>query len=245
MLRKSLSGPISFALLVALASTGAAQENQTSVTVRIAKTKGSVSPFGKVTGPRGSGVTVRLYRVRPEGASLLDTERAAVSDNGAYEAKFDRPRRGECRVDVRVAGTEARDSEPFPCYIPDFPPGRATLTSPTSSVSIDALIAATDPHRSYGLMYRPRMRNRLGMAFLYESQGDHGSFWMKNTLLPLSIAFIDANDVVVRILDMDPCVDDPCDVYDPEVPYSAALEVNQGAFDEWGISEGDRIEIDP
>jgi uncharacterized membrane protein (UPF0127 family) len=243
MLRKSLSGLISSALLVALAPIGTAQENQTSVTVRIAKTKGSISPFGTVSG-QGSDVMVRLYREVPDGSKLLDKKRVVASRNGHYEARFDRPRRGECRVNVRVTGTDARDEEQFPCYIPDFPQGRATLTSATDSVSIDALIAATDPHRNYGLMYRPKMRSDLGMAFLYEGQADHGGFWMKNTLLPLSIAFIDDNDVVVRMFDMTPCKQDQCRVYDPKVPYSAALEVNQGAFEEWGISEGDRIEID-
>ena len=70
---------------------------------------------------------------------------------------------------------------------------------------------------------------------------------MKNTLIPLSIAFIDENDVVVRILDMEPCVEedeDFCEVYDPEADYKSALEVNQGAFDEWGIQEGDTIRFD-
>ena len=244
MLRKSLSGLISMALVVALATFGTAQENEASVTVRIAKTEASISPFGIVSG-RGSEVMVRLYRDRTDGSKVLDKERVAVSGNGRYEARFERPKRGNCRVVVRVPGFDARDEEPFPCYIPDFPMGHATLTSATESVSIDALIAATDPRRQYGLMYRPKMRGDLGMAFIYDGQDDHGGFWMKNTLLPLSIAFIDANDVVVRILDMDPCVDDPCEVYDPQVPYSAALEVNQGAFEKWGISEGDRIEIDP
>ena len=243
MLRKSLSGLISSALLVTLASIGAAQENQTSVTVRIAKTNVSISPFGTVSG-QGSVVMVRLYREAPDGSKLLDKKRAAVSGNGHYEARFDRPKRGNCRVVVRVTGFGARDEEPFPCAIPDFPRGGATLTSANDSVSIDALIAATDPHRNYGLMYRPKMRSDLSMAFLYEGQADHGGFWMKNTLLPLSIAFIDENDVVVRMFDMTPCKRDRCRIYDPEVPYSAALEVNQGAFEGWGISEGDRIEID-
>jgi uncharacterized membrane protein (UPF0127 family) len=88
------------------------------------------------------------------------------------------------------------------------------------------------------------MREDLGMAFLYDSQANHGGFWMKNTLIPLSIAFVDSNDVVINIVDMEPCVEDPCESYDSGGAYQMALEVNQGAFGEWGIDEGDRIEID-
>ncbi len=109
---------------------------------------------------------------------------------------------------------------------------------------IDVLIADEDHERAYGLMYRPRMRADLGMAFLYESDTD-GGFWMKNTLIPLSIAFFDSNGVILRIMDMEPCTDDPCPVYDPDVSYRGALEVNQGAFGDWGISEGDHVEVDP
>ena len=70
-----------------------------------------------------------------------------------------------------------------------------------------------------------------------------GGFWMKNTLIPLSIAFFDQDGEILEILDMDPCEKDPCPTYDPGVPYWGALEVNKGAFDEWGVSAGDTIRM--
>ena len=53
---------------------------------------------------------------------------------------------------------------------------------------------------------------------------------MKDTLIPLSIAFAGEDGTILAILDMDPCEADPCEIYDPDVSYRSALEVNQGAF---------------
>jgi uncharacterized membrane protein (UPF0127 family) len=68
---------------------------------------------------------------------------------------------------------------------------------------------------------------------------------MRNTLIPLSIAFFDSTNRIVRILDMEPCDDDQaeCPLYSPETSYRGALEVNQGAFDTWGVAEGDTVLI--
>jgi hypothetical protein len=64
---------------------------------------------------------------------------------------------------------------------------------------------------------------------------------MKNTLIPLSIAFFDRQGVILRILDMEPCRADPCPVYYPGVVYQGALEVNQGWFRRRGLKEGARV----
>ena len=66
---------------------------------------------------------------------------------------------------------------------------------------------------------------------------------MKNTLIPLSIAFYDRRGRIVRILDMTPCRADPCPVYDPRATYRYALEVNRGAFKRWKVHMGDRIVV--
>ena len=81
------------------------------------------------------------------------------------------------------------------------------------------------------------------MVFVFE-RPENGSFWMKNTLIPLSIAFFDADGRILRILDMEPCEADPCPVYDPEVAYRGALEVNKGVFARWRVSEGDRVRVE-
>jgi hypothetical protein len=89
-------------------------------------------------------------------------------------------------------------------------------------------------------MHRESLDDDAGMIFMFFEE-QQGGFWMKNTLIPLSIAFFDANGEILRIMDMRPCEADPCPVYDPEVTYMGALEVNQGAFDRWGVEEGDTI----
>jgi uncharacterized membrane protein (UPF0127 family) len=67
---------------------------------------------------------------------------------------------------------------------------------------------------------------------------------MKNTLIPLSIAFLDADGRILRILDMEPCEADPCPLYPPGVAYTSALEVNQGAFERWGVEVGDLVTLE-
>jgi uncharacterized protein len=122
--------------------------------------------------------------------------------------------------------------------------GTATITAPTGSprVVLKVEIARTDAERGRGLMYRRSLAPKAGMVFLYPS--DHrGGYWMKNTLIPLDIAFYDARGKILRILTMQPCRRDPCRVYDPKVAYRAALEVNAGSFRRWGVRAGDRVAV--
>jgi uncharacterized protein len=103
-------------------------------------------------------------------------------------------------------------------------------------------IADTDDERAVGLMGRTSLPADAGMLFVYPGPTE-GAYWMKDTLIPLSIAFYDVDGTILRILDMEPCRRNPCPVYDPGVRYAGALEVNQGAFERWGVREGDRLEL--
>ncbi len=99
---------------------------------------------------------------------------------------------------------------------------------------------ATDPeHWQRGLMFRRSLPEDRGMLFVFP-QATGEPFWMKNTLIPLSIAFADKNGVILRILDMEPCRRDPCPSYYPGVAYRQALEVNQGWFRRHRVAPGDR-----
>lgn len=122
---------------------------------------------------------------------------------------------------------------------------RGTITIETSGgpVRVAVEIADSDAERQLGLMNRESLAEDAGMLFAFDEDVDFG-FWMKNTLIPLSIAFADAEGAIVRILDMEPCEADPCPVYDPDATYRTALEVNQGAFGDWGVAEGDRLVLD-
>ena len=135
---------------------------------------------------------------------------------------------------------DARTTVPPPD--PDFYTGRAILKGDGGSVLLDLEIAETPEQITQGLMYRTCVGARSGMAFIFFEEAD-GAFWMKNTLTPLSIAFFDRDGTILKILDMEPCEADPCELYDPDVSYFGALEVEQGKFAEWQITEGDDIHI--
>ena len=118
----------------------------------------------------------------------------------------------------------------------------AIIEGDKGPVLVNVEVAETSEERQKGLMFRESLPADSGMVFIFFG-GSEGGFWMKNTLIPLSIAFFDQDGEIVRILDMEPCTREPCRIYDPEVSYYGALEVNSGAFDEWGIEEGDTFRM--
>lgn len=135
-----------------------------------------------------------------------------------------------------------QNGSPAPKPSPDFALGKAIIEAEDGSVLVNLEIAETEAQRAQGLMFRTSMDEDCGMLFVFFEEHS-GGFYMKNTLIPLSIAFIDVDGKILRILDMEPCEADPCEIYDPGVPYHVALEVNQGAFDKWGVAEGDSVRI--
>jgi uncharacterized protein len=110
-------------------------------------------------------------------------------------------------------------------------------------VSVQVEIADDDEERRVGLMHRESLEEEEGMLFLFPV-AHRGGFWMKDTLIPLSIAFVDSDGRILRILDMTPCRADPCRIYDPGVAYRSALEVNRGTFSRWGVEEGDLLRLE-
>lgn len=120
---------------------------------------------------------------------------------------------------------------------------RVVIETRAGEQEIAVEVADTEAERQRGLMERASLSRDAGMVFVFPGE-TAGGFWMKNTLIPLSIAFYDAEGRIVRILDMEPCRRDPCPVYDPGVAYVGALEVNQGAFGRWNVSEGDRLRLE-
>jgi uncharacterized protein len=116
------------------------------------------------------------------------------------------------------------------------------LDTDEGSTLINVEVAETDEQRQLGLMHRRSLDEDSGMIFVF-FEPTRGGFWMKNTLIPLSIAFFDVDGKILKILDMEPCKTDPCPSYDPGVTYRGALEVNQGAFEDWGVEEGDSLRL--
>jgi uncharacterized membrane protein (UPF0127 family) len=115
-------------------------------------------------------------------------------------------------------------------------------TAAGDDVVVAVEVADTQEERQTGLMNRESLPEDAGMIFVF-GEDSAGGFWMKDTLIPLSIAFADADGTIVSILDMEPCAAEPCEIYDPGVSYRTALEVNQGAFSRWGVEVGDRLSL--
>ena len=109
-------------------------------------------------------------------------------------------------------------------------------------VRIAVEVAGTPDLRERGLMGRAELAEDTGMLFVWD-EDTATSFWMKDTLIPLSVAFVSAGGIVVRTLDMEPCRADPCPVYDPHVTYRMALEVREGTFARHGIGVGHRMRL--
>ena len=107
------------------------------------------------------------------------------------------------------------------------------------SIDLTVEIADTPEARSTGLMHRESLGEDRGMLFLWPEETTTG-FWMRNTLIPLSIAFISREGVVIDIQDMEPL--DETLHYAP-LPYLYAVELNRGWYEEKGIGVGDEVEV--
>lgn len=104
-------------------------------------------------------------------------------------------------------------------------------------------VADTQKKRDKGLMFVGKLPENEGMLFVFSGK-TYGGFWMKNTLIPLSIAFLDSDGKILKILDMLPCKEEDCPSYDPELSYHYAIEVNLGWFDRNQIKVGDFVKLD-
>jgi uncharacterized protein len=107
----------------------------------------------------------------------------------------------------------------------------------TGFYRIEAEVAATDANRQRGLMQRRAMPPQHGMLFVFTENNTH-CMWMRNTLLPLSVAFVDSDGVIINIEDMQPQTEDN---HCAKVPARYALEMNLGWFSQRGIKRGSKL----
>ena len=128
--------------------------------------------------------------------------------------------------------------------LPDSPAGGfdpvVTVTF-EGAPPIRAEVARRSDQRQRGLMQRRELPEGTGMLFLFP-QRSSGGFWMKGTLIPLSIAYVDG-DRVVSTTEMTPCTADPCPTYAPAAPYTAAVEAPAGFFPKHDVRAGTRMTV--
>jgi uncharacterized membrane protein (UPF0127 family) len=118
-------------------------------------------------------------------------------------------------------------------------PGTASF-SRNAVLRID--VADDDASREHGLMGVTSLPADRGMAFVW-TEPTEATFWMKDTLIPLSIAFVDASGHVVTIQEMTPCTADPCPTYAATSPYTTAIEANAGWFEDHAVKVGDQMDF--
>ena len=124
-----------------------------------------------------------------------------------------------------------------PGWAQEGPQKLPSVTLTAGMHNIQAEVAQTPDERAIGLMFRKSMGTNEGMLFAFE-QAARQCFWMKNTLLPLSIAFVAADGTVVNIDDMKPqTLDSHCSTKE----VSFVLEMNVGWFAKRGIKAGFKL----
>ena len=161
---------------------------------------------------------------------------AACGGDGDSAATPDKP--------VITAPVDSCDTgEASPPERPEFGLGSVLIETDDGSRLVNVEVAQTDVQRQFGLMFERSLPEDSGMVFIFFEENE-GGFYMRNTLLPLSIAYFDVDGKIIKIVDMEPCEEDST-LYDPGAPYRGALEVNQGLFEEWGVEEGDQVNIVP
>jgi len=109
-------------------------------------------------------------------------------------------------------------------------------------VELSVAIAADPARRARGLTGITHLGGLDGMLFVFE-EDTAGGFWMKDTLIPLDIAFYAADGRYVDGFRMEPCTTDPCPVFTPSAPYRYALETPAGSLE--GGGRGSRLRVTP
>jgi uncharacterized membrane protein (UPF0127 family) len=111
-----------------------------------------------------------------------------------------------------------------------------------SAITVE--VASDDDTRTQGLMYRDHLADDRGMIFLFAQAGEY-PFWMKNTLIPLDMIWIDRDHRIVHIShDVQPCKADPCPNYPPHAEASSVLELAAGVAAKHRLADGDVLRFE-
>lgn len=103
-------------------------------------------------------------------------------------------------------------------------------------------VAETADQRSRGLMFVTDLGDADGMAFVYP-QPRTGTFWMKNTPMPLSIAFFSPDGAYMRAFDMEPCGSGSCPSYTTPTDFLVAVEAPRGELEALGLTDGSTLTL--
>ncbi len=167
-------------------------------------------------------------------------------DSTTKDRHPDRPRRQKrsgraLSARVSALGLALSLLSPGAAVAQEGPQKLPAITLTAGMHQIRAEVARTDLQRQIGLMHRSAMPASEGILFIFEQPGVQ-CFWMRNTLIPLSAAFLDDEGRIVNIEDMKPQTEDS---HCSRKPVRFVLEMNQGWFAKKGLSAGSRIGGEP
>lgn len=124
----------------------------------------------------------------------------------------------------------------------DFAYGKVVFTG--QDLTIEVEVATTEVQRSRGLMFRDSLEQEKGMLFVFEHEQIQ-RVWMRNTLIPLDVVFISTQGKIVSIIKgLQPCVKEPCEVYESTEKAKYMLEINAGMIDNKGIAVDQMLKIE-
>jgi hypothetical protein len=138
-------------------------------------------------------------------------------------------------------GSESRQPQVTPLPSPHSPPKEKLYTIIIKGVRLNVEIARTPEEKARGLMFRKSLPQDQGMLFIYEDSDIRG-FYMKNTYIPLSLAYIDENRQVFQLVDMEPLDEES---HLSTKPAQFVLEVNRGWFEKNNVKVGDIVKNIP
>lgn len=124
-----------------------------------------------------------------------------------------------------------------------FKPSNLTQRACIKEACFNLEIAQTPEERQKGLMFRSSLNQDAGMLFIFPEEGIY-PFWMKNTLIPLDIIWINKDKKIIHIENnVPPCKEDPCPSYSPEEKALYVLEINAGLSKKYEFKEGDKVKF--
>jgi len=141
------------------------------------------------------------------------------------------------RSHAAIAAIACALSMPASAQVAAPPKPLPVVTIKVAGHALKAEVVATAEQRSRGLMFREKLGRNDGMLFIFDEPGYH-SMWMMNTLIPLSVAFVDGEGRILNIEDMQPKT---LDSHAAQGPARYAIETNVGWFAEKKIKAGDKV----
>jgi len=112
-----------------------------------------------------------------------------------------------------------------------------------SKTSIQVEVADSPAERKKGLMFRKKLDITEGMLFVFPEE-DYRGFWMKNTLIPLEIIFVDKNGIIINIEEAIPepnTYDEDLKTYRSDEPAKYVIETNSTFTEKWNVTEGEKV----